>query len=295
MLVIEAVVETPIRQREGARRLGLSIRQVKRLVRRLRESGPGGMVSGHRGGRSNNTKGSSLRASSPALVRERYEDLGPTLACEKLAELQDVHLCAETLRQWIVSAGLWEPRRRRRARIHQGRPRRPCPGELVQVDCPSHHWLEDRAGLRTLIVFIDDCQVASNTDPRISSNIDPPRERASSSAAWFRSGCFRLALDLVVRCALCLPATASPWPGRTPPARRALQFRLHNLPLWLPVSTMSQWCVRRSSRALVMRASPNTAVHSLNGRFVVMIIGVCSYRREAKWNRSWPPPRARGR
>ena len=28
-----------------------------------------------------------------------------------------------------------------------------------------------------------------------------------------------------------------------------------------------------------MRASPNTAVHSLNGRFVVMIIGVCSYRR----------------
>ena len=89
-------------------------------------------------------------------MRERYADFGPTLAGEKLAELHDHHLCAETLRRWLIADGLWRPKRRRQARIHPRRPRRRGLGELVQIDGSPHDWFEGRAEPGTLIVFIDD-------------------------------------------------------------------------------------------------------------------------------------------
>ena len=44
--VIGAVVEKCLRLREAAGRLGIGVRQVKRLVRRCRLDGPMGLVSG---------------------------------------------------------------------------------------------------------------------------------------------------------------------------------------------------------------------------------------------------------
>ena len=154
--VIQAVADRRLRQREAARQLGLSTRQVKRLVRDFRERGPAGLISGHRGRPSNNAIPAATRAAVLALVRERYADFGPTLACEKLADCHGFTLSTETLRQWMIAEGLWTPRRRKQARIHQRRPRRPCRGELVQVDGSLHHWFEDRGDPCTLIVFIDD-------------------------------------------------------------------------------------------------------------------------------------------
>jgi len=156
LAVIQAVAGGQLRQREAARQLGLSVRQVKRLTRRWREAGARGLVSGHRGKRPNNMIAQATRDAVLALVREHYIDFGPTLACEKLKERHGYQLSVETLRQWMISAGLWQPRKRKQARIHQRRPRRPCRGELVQIDGSLHRWFEDRADPCTLIVFIDD-------------------------------------------------------------------------------------------------------------------------------------------
>ena len=154
--VIRSVAEKRLRQHEAAIRLGLGVRQVKRLVRRYRESGPPGLVSGHRGKRSNRAYAPSVRRAVVDLVKEHYGDFGPTLACEKLAEQHGHRLSTETLRQWMIAEDLWQPRRRRQARIHQRRIRRPRLGELVQVDGSPHDWFEGRADRCTLIVFIDD-------------------------------------------------------------------------------------------------------------------------------------------
>ena len=62
----------------------------------------------------------------------------------------------ETQRQWLIGAGLWQPKRRANARMHPSRPRRACLGEWVQIDGSPHAWFEDRAPACTLIVFIDD-------------------------------------------------------------------------------------------------------------------------------------------
>ena len=89
-------------------------------------------------------------------MREHYVDFGPTLAREYLAERHDVCLSCETLRQIMITAGLWKDRESRRPRPYQPRYRRDCRGELIQVDGSKHWWFESRGPQCTLLVYIDD-------------------------------------------------------------------------------------------------------------------------------------------
>ena len=136
--------------------LGLSARQVFRLLRRFRAEGAAGLASRRRGRPSNRRLPAAVREAALAAVRERYPDFGPTLAAEKLEERHDLRLSRETLRQWMSEAGLWVPRKARRGRVHQPRHRRDCLGELIQIDGCEHAWFEDRGPACTLLVFVDD-------------------------------------------------------------------------------------------------------------------------------------------
>jgi hypothetical protein len=150
------VIERRLTQRHAAVQLGLSLRQVERLCRALRADGAGGLVSRKRGRPSNRTLPAAVREQALDLVRARYADLGPTLAREKLVEHHKVAVSTETLRQWMIEAGLWVPRSQRARRAHQPRSRRPCRGEVVQIDGCDHEWFEDRGPRCTLLVYGDD-------------------------------------------------------------------------------------------------------------------------------------------
>ncbi|MCY4131695.1 MAG: ISNCY family transposase [Nitrospira sp.] len=154
--VIQRTAETRGGQAAAARQLGVSVRQVKRLVRRYRQEGAQGLGSHRRGHPSPRGIAPERRAHILAVVRRYYADFGPTLACEKLQEGHGVVVSRETLRQWLIAAGLWQPKRRRAPRLHPRRPRRPCVGELLQIDGSPHDWFEGRAPACTLLVFIDD-------------------------------------------------------------------------------------------------------------------------------------------
>ena len=154
--VVSQVAERRLSQREAADRLGLGVRQVKRLVARYREQGAEGLASGHRGKRSNNAIDASVRRAVMELVRERYRDFGPTFACEKLVECHGHRLSSETLRQWMIEDGLWKAKARRGVREHPSRPRRECVGDLVQIDGSPHDWFEGRGPGCTLIAYVDD-------------------------------------------------------------------------------------------------------------------------------------------
>ena len=143
--VVERVIEKRLTQREAARMLGLTSRQVRRLRRAYEQDGVRALASKHRGRPSNRRLSSELRRKALATVRSQYEDFGPTLAHEKLTELHDLRLSVETLRHWMVEDGLWTPRARREPRIQQPRRRRPCRGELIQIDGCDHEWFEERA------------------------------------------------------------------------------------------------------------------------------------------------------
>ena len=71
-----------------------------------------------------------------------------------------MQLSVETLRHWMIEDGLWIPRARREPRIQQPRRRRPCRGELIQIDGSDHEWFEERAARCTLLVFVDDATSA---------------------------------------------------------------------------------------------------------------------------------------
>jgi hypothetical protein len=142
--------------RAAAQLLGLTERQVWRLLKAYRLCGADGLISRKRGRPSNRKTPDDVRLAAMALVKERYADFGPTLAAEKLGELHDLHISRETLRAWMVADGLWQTRRKRRGRVYQPRYRRDCLGELVQIDGSEHRWFEERGPKCTLLVFIDD-------------------------------------------------------------------------------------------------------------------------------------------
>ncbi len=154
--VIQAVAGKQLCQGEAAQQLGLSVRQVKRLVRSYRMQGAAGLILGHRGRRPNNAIAQAVRSAAMGLVRTHYVDFSPTFAHEKLTELHGLHFSVETLRKWMIIEELWQTKLRKQAHIHQRRPRRPRLGELIQIDGSPHDWFEDRGPRCTLIVFIDD-------------------------------------------------------------------------------------------------------------------------------------------
>jgi transposase len=159
--------------------LGLSYRQTKRSWSRYREEGDVALVHGLRGQVSNRQGNGEKRAMALQLYADKYSDYGPTLATECMATDDGVQVPVETLRRWLLAAGLWSRKRQRKAHRRR-RPRKEQFGELVQMDGSIHDWFEGRRGQAVLMVLIDDA--TGRTFARFF-------ERETLSAAWtsFRS------------------------------------------------------------------------------------------------------------
>jgi hypothetical protein len=153
---IQGLIDGQLKQHAVATRLGLTTRQVRRLVRRYEQEGPIGLLSRLRDRPSNRRLKSEAAEHAFGILRSEYADFGPTLAAEKLRERHGVDLAVETVRSLMVAGGLWVPRRLRAPKIQQPRSRRACLGELVQIDGCDHRWFEDRASACTALVYVDD-------------------------------------------------------------------------------------------------------------------------------------------
>jgi len=153
--VIGEVLDRRMTQREAAGVVGLSPRQVRRLVSRVRAEGEVGVVHRSRGRPSNRRLSAGLRQRVVGLYGEKYRGFGPTLAQEKLEELDGIRVSVSTLRGWLIAADLWKRRPRRRT-YRRWRERKPCCGQLVQMDGSHHDWLEGRGSELVLMGYIDD-------------------------------------------------------------------------------------------------------------------------------------------
>jgi transposase len=143
-------------QKEAARMLGISTRQVKRLWRAYRKKGAQGLISLRRGQPSNHQMEAGVAQQALDLIKEKYEDFGPTLAHEKLTEVHGLRLSRESVRKIMIEEELWKPKRAKQPSAHPLRERRACLGELVQIDGSDHNWFEGRGPRCTLLVYIDD-------------------------------------------------------------------------------------------------------------------------------------------
>lgn len=153
--VIRQVVEHRVTQKKAGTVLGLSARQIQRLVRRVEQEGDHGLVHRGRGRPSNRRIPEPRKTKVLKLYEQRYGDFGPTLAAEKLAEQHGLTLSDETLRRWLRARGIAHFARRKRP--HRAwRARKPHVGELVQVDGSHHDWFEGRGPRCVLLAYIDD-------------------------------------------------------------------------------------------------------------------------------------------
>ena len=154
LCVLRQVKDRQLTQVEAGLRIGLTSRQIRRLLKQVEGSGFKGIKSRKLGG--NRSFPEDFKARVMTVVKASYADFGPTFAAEKLLECNGLTVNRETLRQWMIETGLWKGRPRKAARIHQSRERRPRFGELVQIDGSHHDWFEGRAPKCCLLVFIDD-------------------------------------------------------------------------------------------------------------------------------------------
>ena len=154
--VLHEVRQRHLTQPQAAQQLGITDRWVRKLLVRLKREGDRGVVHGLRGRVSNRRLPESIRRQALKLRQAKYRDFGPTLASEYLAKDPKVKVSKETLRQWLLAAGLRRVKRRRVEEVHVWRPRRSCRGELVQWDTSEHDWLEGRGPQLYLVAMIDD-------------------------------------------------------------------------------------------------------------------------------------------
>ena len=147
-------------QVEASRDLGLTVRHVKRLVKRWKDEGDACVIHGLRGKPSARRKTEVQEKALAVLSEPVYAGFGPTLAAEYLRDKHTIQVSKEALRQWMSAAGLWKPKRAKAEKAHPRRERRSRCGELVQWDTSTHDWLEGRGeGLDAkiyLIHMIDD-------------------------------------------------------------------------------------------------------------------------------------------
>lgn len=153
--VLEKLTAKQMKQKDAAKLLGVSIRQIRRQLKRYIADGARGLVHRGRGRQGNRAIVQSEKDRITDIVKDHYPDFGPTFAHEKLVEHHHVTCSDETIRNIMTKANIWKPRTRK-VNTHTYRERRACIGELVQVDGSPHQWFEDRDDACTLICFIDD-------------------------------------------------------------------------------------------------------------------------------------------
>lgn len=142
--------------REGAEMLGLSLRQVRRLIAVYRKEGAAGLAHGNRGRPSPRRTPEEVRGYILKLAREVYHDYNDTHFAEKLAEQHNLYVSRSTVRRLRRSIGQGSPRKRRAPRHRSRRERYVQSGMLLQIDGSHHKWLEKRGPKIVLIAAIDD-------------------------------------------------------------------------------------------------------------------------------------------
>ena len=153
--VMKAIGKGELKLVKAAELLGVSYRQTRRIWRRYLADGDAGLVHRTRGKPGPRRKAKAFREEVLGFIRDRYPDFGPTLAAEYLADEHGLEVDHETLRRWLNAEGLRKPKHRRQT--HRARrERRPCLGQMMQLDGSHHDWFEGRAEQCCLMVMVDD-------------------------------------------------------------------------------------------------------------------------------------------
>jgi len=153
--IIHKLEEKKINQQKASELLELCVRQVRRILKRIIEEGDTGVIHKSRGKESNRKLSESLKKRVLILYKKKYPDFGPTLAKEKLEEIEKIKISTQTLRNWLIEEELWKKSRKGR-KHRERRERKEYFGEMLQMDGSHHDWFEGRGPEAVLMAYVDD-------------------------------------------------------------------------------------------------------------------------------------------
>jgi transposase len=156
LYVMQQMADKQLTGPQAAELLGLSLRQIRRLVAKYREQGAPGLVHGNRGRAPNNRIEEVWRARIWELAQEKYKDYNDSQFTEELEEKYDLKVSRSTVRRIRRQNNQPSPRKRRSPRHRSRRARKTQAGVMLQTDGSRHDWLEGRGPWLTLIAYIDD-------------------------------------------------------------------------------------------------------------------------------------------
>lgn len=144
-------------QKQAAEQIQVTERHLRRMLKRFRADGDRAVMHGLKGRVSNRKIAAEIEQKAIAeLSHPECHDFGPTYAAEYLYTKAGIQAGKDTIRKWMIAAGLWNARKRKIEEVHCWRERRSCAGELVQWDTSVHDWLEGRGETIYLVAMIDD-------------------------------------------------------------------------------------------------------------------------------------------
>lgn len=140
----------------GAKLLGISVRQMKRLRRKMKAGGVAGLVHGNRGKPAWNKTRSEKLHKVIEWARGRYQGLNDTHFTEKLKEQEKITLSRPRCVGYLRAAGIAAVRKRGVKRHYKRRERKAQEGALLLWDGSPHRWLGEKLGEWSLMAVVDD-------------------------------------------------------------------------------------------------------------------------------------------
>lgn len=154
--IIKKVINKELNGSEAAELLDLTVRHIRRLKGRVDNNGIKALIHGNRGKPGNRRLPDKERKKIASLIKQKYPDFGPTLATEKLVELDKIECSRGAVRAIMIAEEIWLPKRKKKETHREWRQRKADKGEMVQYDGSYEHWFEDRGGEICLLASIDD-------------------------------------------------------------------------------------------------------------------------------------------
>jgi hypothetical protein len=154
--IIKKLISKELNGSEAAELLGLTVRHIRRLKGKVADKGIKALIHGNRGKPGNRRMPDEEREKIADLIKQKYPDFGPTLAMEKLAELDKIERSRGAVRSIMIEEEIWKPKSKKKETHREWRQRKASKGELVQYDGSYEHWFEDRGGEVCLLASIDD-------------------------------------------------------------------------------------------------------------------------------------------
>lgn len=141
---------------QAAQIVGLSTRQMRRLLRAVEALGEKGVVHGNTGMIPAHRIGAKIRKKVLGLIRGRYAGFNDQHFTEKLEECEGIKLSKSTVRRILREAGVGAARKRRAPKHRKRRDRKRQAGLMILWDGSRHDWLEGRGAQMCLMGAIDD-------------------------------------------------------------------------------------------------------------------------------------------